>query len=577
MKRHTCFTVQGKPFFSIGGQLHNSTGYALGAAGGEKYALDMEAAFASLKAVGANTAAVPVCWDAFEPEEGSFDCDYVRRIIDQVRAHDMHVILLWFGTWKNGQMEYTPMWVKTDRKRFPRALCKDGTETAVLSPFYETTKEQDKRAFCRLMEVIRDYDEQVGTVLAVQVENEPGMNAASVRDFSEKGTEAFEGAVPEAVIQAAKECREKAGAGRTAGTLDWQDETHAVSGWLREAWERNGCRESGSWEEVFGSFGAELCMAWGTARYIDEIAEAGKRIYDIFMYVNVWLDGNGEKGWSLAGLDYPSGGAVSKALPVWYAACSSLDCIAPDIYEGDPVSVQRIQELYDREGYAFYVPESGMSNVNASLMIAAAGRHNAAGYHVFGVDSFLDENGKLKERAEGIQHSFVMLDHAKELLQRYAGTGNVYTLLQRVGQDSCRLALGDLVCRVSFVGAGADYAGWVAMDCRHGRDLPGINRVPQSLEEELARGLLFQAGEKEFYLVGHKVRLYWQRLRMDGSIPANQLNIPHQSYNMELLAIEEGHFEEGVFVVDRKRSGDEARHGIWAQYDCGVIHFILGE
>ena len=83
MKRHTCFTVQGKPFFSIGGQLHNSTGYAL----------DMEAAFAALKAVGANTAAVPVCWDAFEPEEGSFDCDYVRRIIDQVRAHDMHVIL----------------------------------------------------------------------------------------------------------------------------------------------------------------------------------------------------------------------------------------------------------------------------------------------------------------------------------------------------------------------------------------------------------------------------------------------------------------------------------------------------
>ena len=70
MKRHTCFTVQGKPFFSIGGQLHNSTGYALGAAGGEKYALDMEAAFASLKAVGANTAAVPVSWDAFEPEEG---------------------------------------------------------------------------------------------------------------------------------------------------------------------------------------------------------------------------------------------------------------------------------------------------------------------------------------------------------------------------------------------------------------------------------------------------------------------------------------------------------------------------
>ena len=46
---------------------------------------------------------------------------------------------------------------------------------------------------------------------------------------------------------------------------------------------------------------------------------------------------------------------------------------------------------------------------------------------------------------------------------------------------------------------------------------------------------------------------------------------------MELLCLEEGNFEEGVFIIDRIRSGDEARHGIWAQYDCGVVHFILGE
>ncbi len=56
--------------------------------------------------------------------------------------------------------------------------------------------------------------------------------------------------------------------------------------------------QSGSWEGVFGGFGAELCMAWGIARYIDEIAQAGKEIYDIFMYVNVWMDRNGENGWS---------------------------------------------------------------------------------------------------------------------------------------------------------------------------------------------------------------------------------------------------------------------------------------
>ena len=55
------------------------------------------------------------------------------------------------------------------------------------------------------------------------------------------------------------------------------------------------------------------------------------------------------------------------------------------------------------------------------------------------------------------------------------------------------------------------------------------------------------------------------------------LNIQHQAHNMELLCLEEGHFEGGEFVTDRVRSGDEARHGIWAQYDCGVAHFILGD
>lgn len=116
------------------------------------------------------------------------------------------------------------------------------------------------------------------------------------------------------------------------------------------------------------------------------------------------------------------------------------------------------------------------------------------------------------------------------------------------------------------------------MDYRHGKDLVHVNHVPMSLDEETARGLLFHTGEKEFYLVGHKVRLYWQKMdRTDGSIPGNMMSFQHQAHNMELLRIEEGHFENGSYVVDRLRSGDEARHGIWAQYDCGVVHFVLGD
>jgi len=105
-----------------------------------------------------------------------------------------------------------------------------------------------------------------------------------------------------------------------------------------------------------------------------------------------------------------------------------------------------------------------------------------------------------------------------------------------------------------------------------------VNHIPKSLDEEMARGLLFQVSDREFYLVGHKVRLYWQKMTgTDGSLPVNMMLFQHQAHNMELIRIEEGHFENGEYVVDRLRSGDEGRHGIWAQYDCGVVHFVLGD
>lgn len=557
MSRHEIFTVEGKSFFSIGAQLQNSSGYALGAAKGDKYEQDTKRAFDSVKKIGANTVAVPICWDAFEKEEGIFDFAYVQRIIDRIRDHDLHAILLWFGTWKNGQMEYTPEWVKRDRDRFPRCLCVDGTETTVLSPFYEANKEQDKKAFCKLMEFLKEYDSEVGTVLAVQVENECGMYAASIRDFSEKATEVFEGEAPAELIELARKDQ----------------------GMLNREWEREGQKEHGSYREVFGRFGAEVCMAYTTARYIDEIAAAGKEIYDIFMYVNVWMDRNNECGFSVAGLDYPSGGPVSKVLPVWQVAIKALDAVSPDIYEMQPDLIVRTQETYASYDTPFFVPESGPTNVNATMMFEAIGRHAAIGYHIFGVENCLDEQGELLESAKGIMHSFTMLENAKGLIEKYRGTDQMYTLTQHVGQDASKLEIGDWLCRVSYAGAGADYTGWVAMDYRHSKDLANVNYVPKSIEEETARGFLFRVAENEYYLVGHKVRLYWQKMdRTDGSVPVNMLLFQHQAHNMELLKIEEGHFEsDGTYVVDRLRSGDEGRHGIWAQYDCGVIHFVLGE
>src|SRR4029079_8334605 len=75
--------------------------------------------------------------------------------------------------WKNTGASYTPAWVKTDGRRFPRMRRPDGTAHYALSPHGEATLAADSRAFAALMRHLREADPQ-HTVLMVQVENETG-------------------------------------------------------------------------------------------------------------------------------------------------------------------------------------------------------------------------------------------------------------------------------------------------------------------------------------------------------------------------------------------------------------------
>ena len=548
MSKKSQFTVKGEPFFSIGGQTHNSSSY---------YPDDMEQSFRSVKELGGNTVSTPLCWDKFEPEEGCFDEDWVRRLIDQARKWDMRLVFLWFGTWKNGTMEYTPPWVKRDPKRFPRTLCHDLSPTAVLSCHSENNRKADETAFCRLMKVIKAYDEETGTVIAVQVENEPGILGAARRDFGPDGARDFAAQVPGKLIDYAK--------------------THPC-GRLSGFWKAAGCKESGGWTEVFGRYGAEAVSAWHTAKYIDSIAAEGKKVYDLFMYANVWMDGGLKAAnWDVGGLEYPCGGAVSKSLDVWYAACEALDAIAPDNYQTETRRHMENSTIYanPEDGWPLYVPESHAGGLNATLMFYAIGQLGAIGYHIFGCESIFDSEGNMTANARIMRRSMLMLSNAAGLIQQHRFDGKMRAIYQRAGEDAWHLSLDGWKCRVCFTGAGY---GWNAMDFRHHDAIREEFKPAADVSGETGRGLLFQVNENEFYLVGHKIRLLFNRYEPDdGSLPPTMLNPSIQANSMGALIIEEGAFKDGKYAPVRTRSGDEARHGIWAQYDCGVIHFILAD
>lgn len=542
MEKHSCFTVQGKPFYSIGIQAHNSNSST------REY---LSYIWNAAKMLEANTAAVPVTWEMFEPEEGCFREEIVTEIIRQAREEHLKLIILWFGTWKNGTMEYTPVWVKRDWERFPRVELKGGRKVHNLTPHCRENLAADQTAFCHLMKVIKQFDEVENTVIAVQIENEAGFLSATRRDFSIWGQSDYKEQVPKLLL---KYCRQ-----------------HKVSR-LADYWRKAGCKEKGNWSEVFGPAGAELLTAWAIASYIDRIAQAGRDVYNIFLYTNAWIN----QGRGIAGVDWPAGTSLPGNLDVYYAVCTHLDTIAPDIYLPEVTQYLRTLETYAKaqEGFPLYVPESARTWFNSGMMFEGIGTFGAIGYHVFGGESLLTDNQKeLTEQGESMRHSFHMLRSLEAVLPEYLGTDRIHAIHRR-GEEVSALITGLMGGWRAFVSFTGTLDGYYRMDFLH----------KDACEEEISgntgepsRGILLQESEEVFYIVGHKFRIFFlQEDEEDGSVDAMTASRATFPTNGEYLSVTEGHFTpDGTYIPEVWRTGDESRHGTYAQWDCNVVRIQL--
>ncbi len=85
--------VDGKPFLMRAAELQNSS---LSSA---EY---MRTKWQKLKDMHINTILGSVSWDQIEPEEGSFDFTEIDAVINDARSIGMRLVLLWFGSFKNG-------------------------------------------------------------------------------------------------------------------------------------------------------------------------------------------------------------------------------------------------------------------------------------------------------------------------------------------------------------------------------------------------------------------------------------------------------------------------------------------
>ena len=492
--------VEGAPFLVLGAQINNSSSWPE----------VLPKVWPALEAMHANTAEAPVYWEQMEPTPGNFNFSTVDALVQGAREHQLHLVLLWFGTWKNGNMHYAPEWVKTDPAKYPRMINAAGEPIDVLSANSRSNLEADKQAFTMLMRHLKEIDTTDHTVLMVQVENESG-GIGSPRDFSPASNKEFASEVPADLLRILSKPR-------------------------------------GTWREVFAGRADETFQAFHQARYVNEIAEAGKREFNIPLYCNVWLNYPvaelPERQIPNPGVGYPSGGPTQDMLPLWKAFAPAIDVIGPDIYTDDVAFDQSILETYNRPDNALWIPETGHGDSYAPLLFLALG-HGAIGFSPFGIDR--------------TSWTFSGTDGPKAHTQNYA-------LLSPMSRELARLNFeGKLKTAVELSGGAEqelDFGPWQA-SVRFGFPQHDGRRPPGTTDKS-GRALVAQLGPNEFLVTG-----------LDASIA---FHIPGRlpGLRMQILKAEEGVYDHGTWHPIRLWNGDQTDRGLVLRGEGATVRIRLG-
>jgi len=477
--------VDGEPYLMLGMQLNNSSAWP-GV---------FDEVWPAVDRLHANTIEAPIYWEQMEAVEGKFDFSVVDALLAGAREHKVHLVLLWFGTWKNGAGHYVPEWVKRDNAKYPRVTGPNGEVRDTMSPFGAATLEADKAAFVALMRHLKAADPR-HAVLMVQVENE--INAyGSQRDYAPEAVKLFEGQVP-AEFAAAMHVK------------------------------------AGTWTEAFGAEAENTFQTWSIARYVEQVAKAGKAEYGIPLYLNHSLSDplatprEGRLAWPAM---------TDHVLDIWKTAAPSLDLIAPDIYMSQYAQYEKVLDAYARKDNAMFIPESGNALPYPRYFFAALG-HGAIGWSTFGLDLTGYANAPLgapvvdDKLIDLFAHDFELIGPMQREIARLNFEGKVQAVAEDPAVHSQDLKFGPWTATVAY---GLRVFGRAV-------NAPG-NADP------VGRALVAQLGPDEFLVTGVSARVDFRPTDAGGK-------------HREFVRVEEGTYVDGKWKFLRIWNGDQTDYGL---------------
>ncbi|MEO8765604.1 MAG: DUF5597 domain-containing protein [Ginsengibacter sp.] len=499
--------VNGKPFLVLGGELGNSSASSL------EYMLPI---WPKLKQMHVNTILSPVYWELMEPEEGKFDFTLIDGSILNARKNNLKIIVLWFGSWKNSMSCYAPAWVKTNQNRFPRAQKKTGDGVEILSAFSANNLSADVKAFKVLMKHIRDIDSNDQTVIMVQVENEIGM-LTEAREYTAEANAAFKREVPVELMD------------------HLQKNKAMLVPELKDRWAARGSIIKGNWEMTFGKGleTDEIFQAYYYAKYTNAVAQAGKAVYAVPMFVNAALNYKNVKPG-----EYPSAGPLPHLMDIWQAAAPAIDMLLPDFY--NPY-FRLYNDLYIRRNNPLFIPEILFGPSVEAKVFYAIGHYNAIGFSPFSVET------TEKPEEEPLGKSYRILEQlAPEILQ-FGGTGKIDGALLDTQVRQQDIRMGTYHLSVSHYYS----LGW----------------VPEATKTEfpMAGAIFIQTGDDEFIVAGTGIVVTFTTEDKFNPI-------------VGILQTDEGEYINGKWTRGRRMNGDQdhqGRHVQIASGEWGIQHVKL--
>jgi hypothetical protein len=492
----TQLIVDGKPYLALAGETDNTASSSL------EY---MDAVWPKVVKMNLNTVLVGLGWDWVEPEEGKYDFTLVDGLLAGARKSNLHLIFLWFGSWKNGLSSFVPEWVKADQQRFPRALLKNGKSVEVLTTLSEANLQADNRAYTAFMRHLREVDSAQRTVVMIQLQNEVGLIGDS-RDRSAAAEAAFARPVPPELLAYLQKNKEAL----------WPD--------LRKLWEAAGAKTAGTWQEVFGPSTAtdEIFMAWNYARYLDHMAKAGKAEYPLPVFTNTWLVQPQDRSPG----DYPSGCPEPLTIDIWKAGAPAIDINAPDVHLRN---FNDWSARFHRPNNPLFVPESYGDAGGAANAVYGIGQHAGIGYSPFGVNNG-DRWGELRPGSNTptptelgnlpLAKAYGLLAQMTPLIMEAQAKGTIAAAWLNTQLPKQDIALGNYV---------------VNIDLQRSRRNP----VPT-----LGYALVISVGPDEYFILGHEVQIIFTP-----NTPGPEI--------AGLARVETGNFVNGQWIPKRRINGDD--------------------